>query len=146
MVEINNKTRVKIDEASVKEAVRIFLRCYKVGKKDVSIAFVGDIKIKALNKEYRGKNSVTDILAFPGEDNFLGELIIDLAQIRRQTKRFSPSFQDELIFILVHGLLHLVGYDDRSIKGKKKMIDLGKVFINEKLKPLKKNDKNKKII
>jgi len=96
---------------------------------------VGDIKIKALNKTYRGKNSVTDILAFPGEDNFLGELIIDLAQIRRQAKRFSPSFQDELIFILVHGLLHLVGYDDKSIKGKKKMIDLGKTFINEKLKP-----------
>ena len=87
--------------------------------------------IRRLNKEYRKIDRVTDVLAFEGEDNYLGELIIDHTQIRRQAKRFSPSTEKELVFILTHGLLHLLGYEDKTEQGKMEMERLGKEFIDK---------------
>jgi len=130
MVEINNKTRSKIDLGLVRKTTEKFLKYYKLKGKEVSIAFVGDKTIKKLNKKYRGKDNVTDVLAFVGENNYLGEIVIDYAQIKRQAKRFSGGVKEELIFILVHGLLHLLGYEDETERGKKKMERLGEEFIN----------------
>lgn len=133
MVEINNKTRTKINEREIKRVVTVFLDYYKMTDKDVSIAFVGDITMKRLNTKYRQKEAVTDILSFGGEGEMLGEIIIDLAQIKRQAKNYSPTSKDELIFILVHGLLHLLGYDDKTKKGREGMIKLGEEFIRRKI-------------
>lgn len=130
MVEVNNKTRNKIDLVLVKKTTEKFLRYYKVFDKDVSIAIVGDATMRKFNKEYRGKDSATDVLSFcDREDNFLGEIIIDYAQIKRQAPKYSESIQKELIFILVHGLLHLIGYEDDTEKGRMEMEALGKEFI-----------------
>ncbi|MBU4347150.1 rRNA maturation RNase YbeY, partial [Patescibacteria group bacterium] len=60
---------------------------------------------------------------------FLGEVIIDYAQIKRQAREFGSGVNDELVFILVHGLLHLLGYDDKTEKGAKEMERLGEKFI-----------------
>jgi len=128
MIEINNKTKTEIDIALIKNISQSFLKYYKL-KKNLSIAFVGDIVIKKLNKQYRGKDRVTDILSFDGDDDDLGEIIIDLAQIKRQAKKYSKSFQEELIFILVHGLLHLIGYDDQNEKEREIIIKKGEDFI-----------------
>ena len=130
MVEINNKTRSNIDLDLVRKIAEKFLKYNKIKEKEVSIAFVGDKIIKNLNKKYRNIDKVTDVLSFPGEDNYLGEVIIDYAQIKRQAKRFSGSVKKEMIFILVHGLLHLQGHEDKTAKGEKKMEKLGKEFIN----------------
>jgi probable rRNA maturation factor len=130
MVEINNRTKNKIDIALVKLVAERFLRHYKLIKKEVSIAFVGDKEISKLNKVYRKIDKATDVLSFSGEDDFLGEIVIDYAQIKRQAKEFKKSTNEELIFILVHGLLHLVGYDDRTEKGRVEMIGLGEKFLN----------------
>lgn len=129
MIEINNKTKSKIDLALVKKTAEFFLRVYKKKKYEISIAFVGDRVIRKLNRNYRKIDKVTDVLSFPGEGIFLGEVIIDYAQIKRQAREFGSSVNDELVFILVHGLLHLLGYDDKTEKGAKEMERLGEKFI-----------------
>ena len=132
MVEINNRTRSKINTKLVKKTVLQFLKYFKIKKEDVSIAFIGDTKMKSLNKIYRGYDKITDVLSFPEteENDYLGEVIINYSQIKRQTNKYSPSIQEELLFILAHGLLHLLGYEDETEKGKNKMYKLADQFFS----------------
>lgn len=131
MIEINNKTRSNIDLKLIKKVGEKFLDIKRKKKYKVSIAFVGDKKIRELNQKYRGINKVTDVLTFAGEDNFLGEIIINYSQIKKQAKRFSNSIKQELIFILVHGLLHLLEYEDDTVKKKEHMIKMGEKIISQ---------------
>ena len=84
MVEINNKTRSRIDLNLIKRVVERFLKYYKKRNHEVSIAFVGDKTIRKLNKEYRGIDRVTDVLSFVSKEyetyNFLDfqtQLLLD---------------------------------------------------------------------
>jgi probable rRNA maturation factor len=131
MIEINNRTKAKLSKRKIEEAVSVFLKKNKKAKKDVSIAIIGDKKIKELNKKYRGIDKITDILSFKGEEDFLGEIIINYAQIKRQAKKFKSTAGQEFIFILVHGLLHLIGFDDKTEKDRRRMIKKGENFIKE---------------
>ena len=134
IVEINNKTKSKVNLKSIKQIVEVFLLKYNLKNKEVSIAFVGDKTIQNLNNKYRHINKITDVLSFSGEDDFLGEVIIDCNQIKRQAKENKKTFEQELIFILIHGLLHLAGYNDQTDKDRNYMMNLGEKFIKNKLK------------
>ena len=91
-------------------------------KEDLSIALVGQGKIRALNKKYKGKNRATDVLAFPGDG--LGEIVICLREVKKNAKRLGFTFEKELVRVLIHGILHLSGCDhEKSEKGAKKMAD-----------------------
>ncbi len=129
MVEVNNQTKSKIDIKLVRRVAEEFLVHYKLNTKEVSIVFVSDQEIKRINKSYRQIDKETDVLSFEGEGDSLGEIVIDYAQIKRQAKEFNRGINDELVFILVHGLLHLVGYDDKTEKSRLKMVKLGERFI-----------------
>ncbi len=135
MIEVNNKSRSKIDLNLIKKIAKKFLEVYKYNDYDLSIAFVGDKRMRQLNREYRGVDRTTDVLAFPGDEEgkFFGELILNYSQIKRQAKKFNNTPKEELIFILVHGLFHLLGYDDKTNKQKKQMEELGHKFIKKHL-------------
>ena len=103
----------------------------------MSVAFVGDQAMRSLNKAYRRKDKPTDVLSFvykekawPGEPELLGEIVIDYQQIKRQAKPAKKSERQELVFILVHGLLHLAGYDDKTERERLNMIKIGEEFIH----------------
>lgn len=130
-IEINNATKEKIDIDLLEEITKKFLIKYQKEDKEVSIAFVGEDEIRKMNKEYRGLDKVTDVLSFEGDNSFLGEIIICPEQIKRQAKELGNSEKYEIIFILVHGLLHLLGYDDESKQGNQEMQKLGKEFLAE---------------
>lgn len=133
-IEINNQAKHKIDLKPVKKVISAFGRAYKINKnKELSLALVSDREIKKLNLAYRGLNRATDVLSFLGEGDYLGEIIIDYDQIKRQAGKFKNSARQELIFILTHGLLHLVGYDDKTDKARERMIRLGEKFIKNYL-------------
>ena len=129
MVEITSKTKSKINLSLVKKTVLKFLESYKLSEKEVSIAFVGSMRMKELNKKYRKKDKLTDVLSFSGENNFLGEIVINYTQIKKQAKKFNNNPTEELVFILVHGLLHLLGYKDETEVGQREMEKLGEKFI-----------------
>ena len=78
MIEINNTTKYKINERLIKKTAEKFLRSRSLKNKDVSIAFIGDAKMRELNRRYRKKNKITDVLSFSGEGDkdFFGEIII----------------------------------------------------------------------
>ncbi len=135
MIEINNKTRSNIKIKKVKEVSEQFLKAYKKENFNVSIAFVGDKIIKKLNKDYRKKDRVTDVLAFreetPLKNKYLGEIVVNYAQIKRQAKMYKNSEQKELMYILIHGFLHIMGYNDKTEKDRKEMEKLGNEFIKK---------------
>lgn len=136
MVNVVNKTRSTIDLSLIRRITAQFLVKYKLTKQEVSVVFVGDQRIKQLNKQYRKINKVTDVLSFREQDStmpepdFLGEVIIDYQQIKRQAKKMKHSQRQELLYILVHGLLHLVGHDDKTKSQAEKMHQLTKRFLN----------------
>ncbi len=93
---------------------------------DLSIALVGEGRIKELNKKYRGKNRTTDVLAVGKNSKFyilnpifnqgLGELVICLREVKKNVKKFDSTFKKELTRVLIHGILHLLGEDHETSK------------------------------
>ncbi len=113
MLEITNLTRQKVDEISLKKTADKALAVLgKKGLEEISLVFVGDGKIKELNKKYRHKDRITDVLSF--ED--LNEIFICLPQAKRQAKLLKTSLKTELTRLLVHGIVHLKGYEHEGNK------------------------------
>lgn len=148
MLEINNKTDYQIDENLISRVVEKFLTEYDRLNYEVSLAIVGPEEMQNLNRNYRGKDKVTDVLSFennleevdfPTPDKMakqLGEIVICFKRIVDQSKKYSDNVEEEFVFILVHGLFHLLGYEDSTEKGRLEMDRLGKAFI-QGLSPLK---------
>jgi probable rRNA maturation factor len=77
-----------------------------------TLIFVSSAEMKKLNKRYRGKNYATDVLSFaPTEPGSLGELVFCVDVLKRQAREHDLAYRDELSYMLIHGLLHLLGYD-----------------------------------
>lgn len=131
MVEINNTTRTKMDEALVRRILSRLQEQFRLTKKDISVAFVGEVTMRRLNKQTRGNDRVTDILSLEGDDNELGELILCFSKIKKQGPQFGQTPKQELIFILVHGFLHLLGDDDSTESGRLAMIAKGENLIKK---------------
>ncbi len=86
-------------------------------RSELSIALVGDREMRPLNKKYRQYNRTTDVLSFAVHDQpkggaaMLGDVVISVEQARRQAKARQAPVESEMAALLIHGLLHLLGYD-----------------------------------
>jgi len=110
MLEINNLTRTQVDNGFLKKTASLVLDKEKAKDKDISLAFVGQERIQELNNKYRGKNKATDILTFSDE------IVICLSQVKKNAKTYGFTFKKELTRALIHGLLHVLGYDHEKTK------------------------------
>lgn len=109
----------------IAKAKRLKLIPSKSTQGELVIVFVNEREMRKLNQKFRGKDYSTDVLSFSGAQDCLGELILCPQVLRRQAKLHGLTTQLELGYYLIHGLLHLLGYDHE--KGKlhaKKMFDL----------------------
>jgi len=106
MLEIVNITKDKIDTNFLQKAAQAAFAVVNF-KKDVSLVFVGDARMRGLNKKYRGKNKTTDVLSFEE----LNEIFISLLQAKRQARELKVPINCELTRLLTHGIVHLAGYD-----------------------------------
>lgn len=97
------------------------------------LVFVGDKKIYQLNEQYRNKPRITDVISLEynpafkvinHEMNHLGIVYIDYYQAIRQAKKYGHSLQREICFLILHGLLHLIGYDHMQPQDEKVMFGL----------------------
>jgi len=100
-------------------------------KGELSILFTGDSEMKKLNSAYRRVSRTTDVLSFQSQGGpgpaTLGDIIISLPAARRQAKSIGSSLERETLFLLVHGLLHILGYDhERTPKAAAEMERLQK--------------------
>lgn len=120
ILEINNLVKVRIDKIYFKKAAEKILRKYRIKNFKISLAFVGDKTIKELNKKYRKIDKVTDVLSFKyGKE--LGEIVICYPQARKQARQMKISIKNELTLLLIHAILHLLGYSDDTEKDQKEM-------------------------
>ena len=93
------------------------LKILRIKIPEISIVLVSGTKIRELNRKYRKINRVTDVLAFD-----YGEIFICLPQAERQAKQLGHSLKKELAILLIHGILHLAGYDDEKKLDYNKMV------------------------
>ena len=119
-IEIVNYTKARLpSQKKIKGNIQFFKKVLMKKKilspqstnKELVIVFVSSTEIKKLNKQYLKKNRPTDILSFsPLEDDSLGELVLCVEKIKKQAKEHHLSYEEEMAYLLLHGLLHLLGY------------------------------------
>lgn len=126
MISVNNLTRFAVSEIYLKKVAKIVLKGENKSEgKEISIALISPAEIKKLNWKYRKKNQATDVLSFNLGDGF-GEVVICPSRVEKNAGKNKTTFKKELAFVLIHGILHLLGYD-HGIKMKKKE----KYYFNE---------------
>lgn len=97
----------------------------KLLKKNLGIVLIEKQNMRELNKKYRKKNKITDVLSFAGDDDFLGDIVLCSSQVQKQAKEHKLDPSEELAYLVLHGLLHLLGYDhEASATEAKKMFRL----------------------
>ena len=97
-----------------------------IGKTNsATIAFVSDKKIRELNRQFRGVDKATDVLSFPAEEpNNLGDVAISVETAATKAKENRLSFENEIAQLILHGLLHLSGYDHETDNGEMNRLEL----------------------
>ena len=122
---INNQRKIKFDwQVFQIFAANCINQIHETKNKFVTIAFVSDRKMRELNKTFRAKDSTTDVLSFPFEaDEYdletenLGDIVISAEQAERQAQENDLSLENEIKQLILHGILHLCGYDHETDAG-----------------------------
>ncbi len=128
-LQVKRPLRLPLEKSILLNAAEVALNLTaRDTRTDLSIVIGNDALLKKLNHQYRGVNSSTDVLSFPsGEidpdsaDLYLGDIIISLPKAQEQAATGGHSLSDELQLLVVHGVLHLLGYDHSNSSDKKNM-------------------------
>ena len=139
--EIINETNEEIKELlEVEKLLKFALKYQKVDNAIFNVIIVDEETIRNINREYRGKDSITDVISFALEDDesfiqtdfrILGDIYICLNRAKTQAIEYGHSFSREISFLTIHGLLHLLGYDHMNEKDEKIMFNLQEMILNE---------------
>lgn len=138
MVEIFDLTKNKLLKEYYPDINKYYKKTLKtLDLKDgfnASLIIVGKNKIRSINRDYRNKDSVTDVISFANIDSVdydylddeinLGDIFINVDRVVSQAKKYKHSVKREFVFLFVHGLLHLFGYDHMNKKDEEKMFEL----------------------
>ncbi|MEY8560382.1 rRNA maturation RNase YbeY [Jeotgalicoccus halotolerans] len=115
-----------VDDAELKEVSELLTFAYghleEEGDAEVSVSFVSNEEIQNINRDYRDKDSVTDVISFALEEDemniihaeaprTLGDIVISTDRAKEQAEDYGHSYRRELLFLALHGFLHLLGYD-----------------------------------
>ena len=100
---------------------------------EVSIAFIDDDAMREINQKFRKKSKTTDVLTFPADDSYnepsatgrpLGDIVISVDQARRQAADEKHSLSTEIRYLVVHGVLHALGYDHETDRGEMNALEI----------------------
>jgi len=143
--EIFVEKNIRVDKKEIDKIIKKFIRFFKLDKKKyLSVAVVSSAVMKKMNYKYRRKNKATDVLSFSEQDSkdgfvdpdFLGEIIICYPIARKQAKEFKYRIKDEIHRLLIHGLVHLMGYDHQTVKEREEMEEKELKILGSKFKNL----------
>ncbi len=133
MIEVvNRQRRIKVDGGRWRAFVERALKVVPAGGAGVTVAFVSDRAMRELNRKWRGKRGTTDVLSFPaGQEEFekgeglsLGDVVVSVEQAARQAAEHGLDFEGEVAQLILHGLLHLCGYDHERDGGEMNALEL----------------------
>ena len=129
-IEVTGTAVPRFTRREIAEFVRtVLLTLEKLDRLDreleeVSIAFVDDDAMTSLNRKFRHKNKTTDVLTFAGEDRFLGDIVISVDQAKRQAADEKHSLATEVRYLILHGILHALGYDHETDSGEMNSLEV----------------------
>ena len=131
-IQINEKFQESLDEEKLQETALTVLKHLSISKDDeISVVVEDDEVIHALNLEHLGIDKATDVLSFPSREKdpdsgqmYLGDVIISFETAKKQAKVMGHSVSEEVQLLLVHGCLHLMGYDHSEKEEKEKMWEI----------------------
>ncbi len=129
----NEQNLVQINEENILALAKNIMQEEKFEENsELSLVFCDDLAIKDLNKQFRNKDEPTDVLSFPLPRNefkgfkpatiLVGDVVISVETAARQAKEMGHELMDEITLLLIHGLLHLAGYDHINAQDKEKML------------------------
>ena len=129
---INRQRRMPVDEGRWRGFAEKALKVVPAGGAGVTVAFVSDRLMRELNRRWRGKRGTTDVLSFPagreeweqGEGRTLGDVVISVEQAERQAEENGLTLDGEIAQLILHGLLHLCGYDHETDSGEMNALEL----------------------
>lgn len=118
----NNQNKIKIDRRKIRSTTIKLLKYLDCADKEISLSFVNDETIQQLNNQYLKKDKPTNVLSFSlqeGEFNninpqVLGDIVISIDTVKRDAAKSGISFEQEIYFLIIHGLLHLLGYNHEN--------------------------------
>ena len=116
-----------IDGDNLSKVCQDFLNKNSLGDSELLIRLHSPVEIQVLNKEYRNKNQVTNVLAFQSdipeeiEESILGDVVICVDVVREEALMGDKKFTDHLTHMAIHGILHLIGHDHEDITSANKM-------------------------
>lgn len=130
--------KIPISKKTLEKNVLQVLLGLKKKKATISLHVIGDKKMTDLNFQYRGKKKPTDVLSFASQEgdsamatDDWGDVFICLPQVKRQAKEYKISWKIEFYRMMIHGILHLFGYDHMNEKDARKMFRLQEKFLAE---------------
>lgn len=138
-ITINDEYKYDKEYNYLDDVLNYALNYLKLDNIIFDIIFCDEEYIRELNKNYRSKDAVTDVISFAFEDNeemvynktrLLGEIYICIPRMKQQAIEYQHSEKRELSFLAVHGLLHLLGYDHMNKEEEKVMFELQELILN----------------
>ena len=126
MVEVvNRQRRLKLDTQAWSTFADKALEAIGKHESSATIAFVSDKRIRELNQQFRGIDKATDVLSFPAEEEFnLGDVAVSVDTAAVQAKENGLTIEGEIAQLILHGLLHLCGYDHENDNGEMNRLEL----------------------
>ena len=126
-----------VDEDNLSKVCQDFLNENALEQSELLIRLVSPVEIQVLNKEYRNKNQVTNVLSFQSdipdevEESILGDVVICVDVVREEALVGDKKFADHLTLMAVHGILHLIGHDHEDITSAYKMESIEIDFLDK---------------
>ena len=139
-ITVINETSDNIDKELLNKVASFALEYENVKKALVNIIIVDNDEIRKINKEYRGIDRETDVISFALEDDdtfiklpirVLGDIYISIDKAKSQAEEYGHSLKREMSFLVVHGILHLLGYDHMNESDEKVMFDKQDKILDE---------------
>lgn len=121
MIEINNLTKEDVQSSFLKEVARFVFKKEKTKDPRLSVVLVDPKKAKDLNKTYRRKSYVPNVLSFAEPELGLGEIVLCPQAISQDAVKYGIIFKQELCRVFIHGILHLLGYSHKEMKKKEEL-------------------------
>jgi probable rRNA maturation factor len=114
----NRQRRITVKIEALEDFGRRLAQAVRLKPGSFSAVLVSDRRIRELNRRYRQQPSATDVLSFPVEENgYLGDVVISVETAKRQARQLRHGLLEELELLLLHGVLHLMGYDHENDSG-----------------------------
>lgn len=126
----NLQRRIRIDSRALKVFANSVACDLLPDSPPVTLVLVGDARMRVMNREFRGMDKPTDVLSFSWDDAcaaheepYLGDIVVSVETARRQAKRRRSTLDNELRILVLHGFLHLMGYDHETDEGEMRRLE-----------------------